>query len=1193
MKSKVFKTILVSSIILLTGCMPDSLTKFKQETKPQKSVSGGTTTQDTAPSALSYSKSTYQFTVSNPIVAQSPTVTGEVVSYSISPALPAGLALDTTTGRLYGTPTVFAAATNHVITATNTAGSTTATINISAFNQPAGLKYNLQARSIITMSSASALSVGGSFTTATGVGVVKQLAGNVAEVEVSSGYFVLGQTVTETTVQTIDELDYKNAVQIFPVNSANIVNFTVGGFVSSPASQGSSLGIVKQLLSDSIVVDIVRGTFAPTETLDNVATYAATDMTVDKVNYVLENGDSIDLRPTITAGESISYALASGALPSGFTTFTDSSGYIIGTYSTSATTQVTVEATNPVGSVSSTFTMGPLIATPQYLSVTQNVVLKVLDTSSFEYGKKVTTPDSDLGQVLQVIDGEYLYVRVLGGSFEKDESLDNSIPFGGEKTSVLDVKHVSVVLEVPDGGATNFLRDGYISSNTGGRGIVSHIFADGANPDKIFVRHSVAGFAADSVTPVQIDNTTTFAAAETTISRVRSNNLEIFLTSVASFSKGIAVTYESGTTYASGWVHDTSTPSNSMTIRVSREGFHYDVGPDNVNPFVATESPVSSYRADNTIYLRTGEATRLNTTLLAGNDIEFTVVPDLPPGISLDSETGVISGTPEQSSVKKSYTLSATNTVGGVPQITNFSFNIKVYDVFSLANITPNATSYVLHKAGKGNEIADCLVTQEQVASSNQSQKDITCMMEGGELDLYQLGLGARVFSSKGMCKYVSTRPYGFWKYPYKKTTTNNVKLVVNGSCSAGVRTQSNTDGSSFRCHSDYSADSSFLGGPNCDDGRYTEVTINYNDDTTPNPDGTCDSFTVTSNIRDCGGQKYACYGGSQKEEFSEGQLAAGIRSTIFNATEGAAVEYTITSPLNQGLITNRNLVNYTANNSCTDADGYNPNNTNWRAYADQFVSRTLSGTISSGATYSSTVTGVGTLFTEELINGDSINVGGQSYVILSITDDTNLILANPINTTFAGQTYTLSAYNSPLTAGAEPFYEFACLDAAYDTIARIRMLVREWDRDFKITDSIDRLQIPLSGTVATTAASTTATGAGTSFDTEVISERMIKIGTEVSTVDSVTNATALELYLNSTLTQAGATAYIRPPLSDAGDATDLFGNPWNNRSDWDDRRSNYHPSLNGCSVGTPTQTNSSGASLLRLFDYRFMYDGL
>jgi len=55
---------------------------------------------------------------------------GAVSSYSISPALPAGLSFNTSSGIISGTPTVASAATNYVVTASNLGGSATYTVNI-------------------------------------------------------------------------------------------------------------------------------------------------------------------------------------------------------------------------------------------------------------------------------------------------------------------------------------------------------------------------------------------------------------------------------------------------------------------------------------------------------------------------------------------------------------------------------------------------------------------------------------------------------------------------------------------------------------------------------------------------------------------------------------------------------------------------------------------------------------------------------------------------------------------------------------------------------------------------------------------------------------------------------------------------------------------------------------------------------
>src|SRR5690606_5567215 len=136
----------------------------------------------------------------------------------------------------------------------------------------ASIKYHLSPRIVVTMSSTSDLVVGGNFTTVTGVGVIKQLAGNVVEVEMTSGYLVSGQNVVATGSPTITDLTYKNSIHLFPAQASSIGNFSIGSYISSPASQGSSLGIVTQLLPDSIVVNMIRGTFAPSETLDNTAT---------------------------------------------------------------------------------------------------------------------------------------------------------------------------------------------------------------------------------------------------------------------------------------------------------------------------------------------------------------------------------------------------------------------------------------------------------------------------------------------------------------------------------------------------------------------------------------------------------------------------------------------------------------------------------------------------------------------------------------------------------------------------------------------------------------------------------------------------------------------------------------------------------------------------------------------------------
>ena len=99
---------------------------------------GGTSTDtvtiqvnDVIPSLVSYDPSSFTETRDSSMTAVTPTSEGgTVVSWSIDPALPTGINLDATTGEISGTPTIISSFTTYTITATNTGGSATTTIDI-------------------------------------------------------------------------------------------------------------------------------------------------------------------------------------------------------------------------------------------------------------------------------------------------------------------------------------------------------------------------------------------------------------------------------------------------------------------------------------------------------------------------------------------------------------------------------------------------------------------------------------------------------------------------------------------------------------------------------------------------------------------------------------------------------------------------------------------------------------------------------------------------------------------------------------------------------------------------------------------------------------------------------------------------------------------------------------------------------
>src|SRR5882757_1451311 len=81
-----------------------------------------------APHDLHYALGTGR--VGSPYGPYPPTVSGTVTGYSVSPALPAGLTLDPTSGVISGTPLAASSETIYIVTASNGAGAAKAVLTL-------------------------------------------------------------------------------------------------------------------------------------------------------------------------------------------------------------------------------------------------------------------------------------------------------------------------------------------------------------------------------------------------------------------------------------------------------------------------------------------------------------------------------------------------------------------------------------------------------------------------------------------------------------------------------------------------------------------------------------------------------------------------------------------------------------------------------------------------------------------------------------------------------------------------------------------------------------------------------------------------------------------------------------------------------------------------------------------------------
>ena len=248
----------------------------------------------------------HDYTVGIAIATLSPTVQNSVTSWSISPSLPTGLVLNTTTGDITGTATVATAATAYTVTATNSFGTGTATVTISTGIAPSGASYSL-----------------------------------------GTSNFPIGTAITSLTP------------------SITAGSGTLTYTVSPGLPAGLSINPTTGIISGTPTIAVANANYTVTATSLYGSTTAtvsfATGITPSALSYTATNtftaGTAITaLNPTITAGSGSTTFTVSPGLPAGLS-INSSTGVISGTPTAGlsvANASYTVTATNAFGTTSST-----------------------------------------------------------------------------------------------------------------------------------------------------------------------------------------------------------------------------------------------------------------------------------------------------------------------------------------------------------------------------------------------------------------------------------------------------------------------------------------------------------------------------------------------------------------------------------------------------------------------------------------------------------------------------------------------------------------------------------------------------------------------------------------------------------------------------------------------------------------------
>ena len=640
------------------------------------------TVNDMAPSNLKYALNPAIYTKDVAITDNSPSSAGgAVVSYSISPALPAGLSLDTATGVISGKPSELSAAAHYTVRAINTGGRARVTLRITVNDMaPSNLSYTTNPAiytkgeaitdnspssaggAVVSYSISPALPAGLSFDTATGV-----ISGKPTELSAAAHYTVratnTGGRARVTLRITVNDMAPSNLSY-----TPNPAIYTKGEAITdnSPSSAGGAVVSysISPALPAGLSLDTATGVISgkPSE-LSAAAHYTVraintggrarvtlritvNDMAPSNLSYttnpaIYTKGEAItDNSPSSAGGAVVSYSI-SPALPAGLS-FDTATGVISGKPTElSAAAHYTVRATNTGGRARVTLRITVNDMAPSALSYANNPAI-------YTKGVAITdnSPSSTGGNVVSYSISPALPARL---------SLDTA-------TGVISGKPNAV------SAAANYT---VTATNTGGSARVTlRITVNDEAPSNLKYALNPAIYTKDVEINPNVPSSAGGAVVSYSISPALPARLSLDTATGVISGKPNAVSAAANYT-----VTATNTGgSATVTLRITVN----DVTPSNL-----------SYTPNPAIYTKGVTITDNSPSSTGGAVVSYSITPSLPAGLSLDTATGVISGTPTAVSAATSYTVRATNT-GGRVEVT---LTITVNDV------APSALSYATNPA--------------------------------------------------------------------------------------------------------------------------------------------------------------------------------------------------------------------------------------------------------------------------------------------------------------------------------------------------------------------------------------------------------------------------------------------------------------------------------------------------------------